>query len=371
LFWYVCKNFNITDGLFLIYLIKLLYLLHNQTIMNRKLNFAIILVAAMSLLSACSKSKEGKFHPDKPLVDSTPLVSLSSNWKKSIQLMANFPNGVQVYENHTPINGKPVLAYTVIFDPKAELELKPVLLNAGKTVSNFYNDEPGAKYASINGGFFTTGSSLSLSMYKGIVEAINIKTLNRPYNTVSTPYYPTRAAFGVSAKGVPDVTWIYHVGTGNGTIFSYAAPAANLLGSAPLPVPTAIIPSVGASWDISAAIGGSPMLIKNGEIKITDEEELIVIDNTSARARSAIGYTQNGKIIILAVEGGNTATGVAGLNLAQVAQMMKDMGCVGAINLDGGGSTALTVNGKQTVRPSDAGGAERKVVTALIVKEKS
>ncbi|MNH46917.1 hypothetical protein D3C79_1099150 [compost metagenome] len=51
--------------------------------------------------------------------------------------------------------------------------------------------------------------------------------------------------------------------------------------------------------------------------------------------------------------------------------MMKEMGCVGAINLDGGGSTTLTVNGKQTVRPSDTGGAERKVVTALIVKEKS
>jgi len=337
--------------------------------MNLKLNLAIVFVAGTVLFSSCSKSKDGKYHPDKPVVviDSTPLISLSSSWKKAVYLMNDFPNGIQVYVNRTPINGKAVAAYCVVFDPKANLELKPVLATANKKVTDFYNEEVAAKYACINGGFFGTNASYSLSMYKGVIDAINIKSLSRPYNSVSTSYYPTRAAFGLSEAGVPDVAWIYHVGAGNGTIYSYPSPAPNLLNSAPMAVPSATYPTGGSVWNVNAAIGGSPMLIKNNVINITDAEELIVIDNNSARARSAIGYTNNNKVVLLAVEGNNT-TGGAGLSLLELAQLMKDMGCVGAVNLDGGGSTALTVNGKQTVKPSD--GTERGVMTALIVKEK-
>jgi exopolysaccharide biosynthesis protein len=106
-------------------------------------------------------------------------------------------------------------------------------------------------------------------------------------------------------------------------------------------------------------------LIKNNLIRISDNEELIAVDNTSSRARSAIGYTSSNKIVILAVEG-NNSNGGAGLTLAELAQMMKEIGCIEALNLDGGGSTTLTVNGKQTVKPSD--GTERGVMTALIIK---
>lgn len=338
--------------------------------MYKKLNLAIIFIAAGAFFSSCSKSGTEKYHPEKPVVviDSTPLISLSSNWKKEVSLMTDFPNGIQVYLNKTPINGKAVVAYCVVFDPKANLELKPVLAAANKKVTDFYNEEVGTKYACINGGFFGTNASYSLSMYKGVVNAINIKSLSRPYNSVSTPYYPTRGAFGISETGVPYVSWIYHVGTGNGTIYAYPAPALNLLNAAPMAVPSAGYPTGGAVWDVKTAIGGSPVLIKNNVVNITDDEELIVIDNTSSRARSAIGYTADHKIVLLAIEGNNSSGG-AGLNLLELAQLMKDMGCVAALNLDGGGSTTLTINGKQTVKPSD--GTERGVMTALLIKEKS
>lgn len=354
--------------LFLIYLIKLLYLLHNQTIMNIKLNLAIILVSAASLLSACSKSKKG-IETVEPLVpvDSTPLISLSPGWKKAVHLMADFPTGIQVYENTTSFNGKALVAYCVVFNPKAGLELKPVTAAANKKLSVFYTEELGFRYAAINGGFFTTNASLSLAMYKGVVDAINVKSLKRIYNTVNTDYFPTRAAFGFSEEGIPDVTWVYHVGTGNGVVYSYPAPAANLINTAPKPVPTATLPAGGSIWNVKSAIGGSPMLIKNNVINITDKEELVDIDNASSRARSAIGYTANNMIVLLAVEGNINGGGV-GLSLAELAQLMKDMGCVGAVNLDGGGSTSMVVRAKQTVRPSD--GAERPVITALIVKKK-
>ncbi|MNK01771.1 hypothetical protein D3C87_195790 [compost metagenome] len=336
--------------------------------MNIKLNLAIILVSAASLLSACSKSKKEIEIVDPVVpVDSTALATLTPAWKKAVHLMADFPTGIQVYVNTTPFNGKPLVAYCVVFDPKSGLELKPVLATANKKLSTFYTEETGFRYAAINGGFFGTNSSYSLAMYKGVVNAINIRSLSRTFNGKSTTYYPTRAAFGFSEEGVPDVTWIYHVGTGNGTIYSYPAPAANLINTAPKPVPTATLPAGGSIWNVKAAIGGAPMLIKDNAINITDKEELIDIDNASSRARSAIGYTVNNMIVLLAVEGNNSKGG-AGLSLPELAQLMKDMGCVGAINLDGGGSTSMMVRAKQTVVPSD--GAERPVMTALIVKKK-
>lgn len=339
--------------------------------MNLKSNFLFILIAGTTLVAACSKAKKDTgTEPEAPVVvvDSTPLISLSPAWKKAVHLMGDFPNGIQVYQNTTSFNGKALVAYCVVFDPKSDLELKPLLATTNKKVSAFYTEEKGFRYACINGGFFGTNASYSLAMYQGVVNAINIKSLTRPLNGVNTTYYPTRAAFGVTAEGQPEVSWIYHVGTGNGTVYSYASPAANLINTPAKPVPTATYPVAGTVWNVKAAIGGSPMLIKDDKINITDGEELIDIDNNASRARSAIGYTKNNMIVLLAVEG-NNSTGGAGLNLAELAQLMKDMGCVGAVNLDGGGSTSLTVRAKQTVKPSD--GAERPVMTALIIKKKS
>lgn len=55
--------------------------------------------------------------------------------------------------------------------------------------------------------------------------------------------------------------------------------------------------------------------------------------------------------------------------LTELAALMKEMGCVGALNLDGGGSASLVVNGKATVKSSD--GAELGVITAVMIKVNS
>lgn len=335
----------------------------------KKLISKFLIIAASISLHACSKSETGEYHPKQILqpVDSTALTVLSPDWKKAVHLMKDFPTGIQVYLNKKPINNKNTVMYAVVFDPKL-IELKPVASATNKKVSDFYNDEISKKFACINAGFFGTNASYSLSMFNGAVSAINIKSLTRTYNGANATYYPTRAAFGLKADHTADVAWVYHVGSGNGTIYNYPTPSPNILNSAPQSVPSATFPSGGAIWDATTAIGGSPMLIKSNNINISDDEELIVIDNNSSRARSAIGYTANNKVIMLAVEGNNTSGGT-GLTLVELAQVMKDMGCVGAINLDGGGSTALYVNGVHTVKPSGAAG-ERPVITALILKSK-
>ncbi|WP_295117523.1 phosphodiester glycosidase family protein [uncultured Chitinophaga sp.] len=333
-----------------------------------------IYLAAACLSIACSEDKDyytGPPRPIEPPVVTPPakdtLIKLPAEWTKATTLMTNFPEGVEVYRRTAAFNSKAMNAYCVVFDP-AVAEFKPVVSDKNKKPSIYYSEEGGTKYACINGGFFGTNVSYSLVKYNGTVTAVNIRSLNRAYNGVSTAYYPTRAAFGLTSAGVPQVSWVYHVGAGNGTVYSYPVPSANELNKEPQPVPSATFPAGGAEWMVSSAIGGSPMLIYNNVVKITDKEELIDIDNTSSRARTAIGYTAKGKIVVLAVEGNNSAGG-AGLNLQETADLMKSMGCTGAINLDGGGSTALVVNGQQTVKPSDAAG-ERAVMSAIIIKKK-
>lgn len=326
---------------------------------------------------ACSSQKDVYGNPRPgaggdtvaPPVVSDTVVSLPSDWKKVAALMNGLPSGIAVYQNTTAYNGKVMNAYCVAFDPRnTQLEFKPVLPEKNTKPSALYSAESGTSYVCLNGGFFGTNTSYSLVQYNGVVGAVNIKSLNRQYNGVATPYYPTRGAFGINASGVPDITWIYHTGSGNGTIYSYPAPSPNALNSAPQQQPTASFPEGGTLWNVTNAIGGSPVLIRNGNVNVTDAAELIEIDNTISRARSAIGYTATGKVLLLAIQGGDANTGV-GLSLRELADLMKRMGCIAALNLDGGGSTCMVVNKQMTVKPSDAAG-ERAVMSAIILKKK-
>lgn len=82
--------------------------------------------------------------------------------------------------------------------------------------------------------------------------------------------------------------------------------------------------------------------------------------------RTLIGQKSNHNIILVVVEGrSKDSKGVSG---KESAQLMKELGCVNAINADGGGSSEMIVNGKVINEPSD--GVERSIGSALIVFEK-
>ncbi|MBK9570391.1 MAG: phosphodiester glycosidase family protein [Chitinophagaceae bacterium] len=72
--------------------------------------------------------------------------------------------------------------------------------------------------------------------------------------------------------------------------------------------------------------------------------------------------------MILVIQG--RFPGIAeGATLTQEAQIFKDLGCWEALNLDGGGSSCLLVNGKETIKVSDATG-QRPVPAVFIIKNK-
>jgi exopolysaccharide biosynthesis protein len=55
--------------------------------------------------------------------------------------------------------------------------------------------------------------------------------------------------------------------------------------------------------------------------------------------------------------------------LQQEAKILLDLGCYEALNLDGGGSSCMLVNGKETIKPSDKEG-QRPIPGVFIIRAK-
>ena len=294
------------------------------------------------------------------------LIPLPSGWRLASELMAGFPSeGLQIYALETTAPATPAKVYCVAWDTTAPtVTFKPVLSATPRTPTQFAAAETGTVFTAINAGFFGINQSFSLVQSAGTILSANVKSVTRSFQGASATYFPTRAAFGITSGGRLSTDWIYSIGGGITSIVAYPSPSPNRLNDAPQLVPTANFPAGGVPWVMEHAIGGSPMLVKDGEVRVTDQEELIDINNTTARARSAIGYTASGIVLLVAAEGDNSP-GPAGYNLVQFAGLLRSLGCLGAVNLDGGGSTSLVVGGRRTVRPSD--GNERPVISALLL----
>ena len=112
--------------------------------------------------------------------------------------------------------------------------------------------------------------------------------------------------------------------------------------------------------------------MKNGILKNTWEAELYDADSGIGAAnnnpRTAIGITADNKLILFVCEGRNQTPNTPGYTLEEVANIMIDLGCTEALNLDGGGSTCMLVNGKETIKPSDSGNKQRPVASAVVLR---
>lgn len=112
--------------------------------------------------------------------------------------------------------------------------------------------------------------------------------------------------------------------------------------------------STNPDWNgVKHIISGGPYLVKNGEVFVDmTAQKLQAIGGRNPR--SAIGYTKDNNFIFVAVDGREGSS--IGMTLMELANFMQSIGCVGAINLDGGGSTVMYVNGKVVNNPQQTGG---------------
>jgi hypothetical protein len=116
----------------------------------------------------------------------------------------------------------------------------------------------------------------------------------------------------------------------------------------------------------SALIGVSAALVRYGKIIAPCSDR----DN-QLRPRSAIGWTENGDMLVVTVSGRALVGGsrYGGASAFGLGQYLKWLGAVSAVNLDGGGSTALlvrrTVGGPLNRVDRDGDEAMRPVANAL------
>lgn len=96
-----------------------------------------------------------------------------------------------------------------------------------------------------------------------------------------------------------------------------------------------IVTSCTHEWEnVLYACSGNELLVEDG---VACEEFTLDSEKKNA-ARTAIGLTQDGTLVLYTVDGGESSYG---MNLSELADRMVEEGCVIALNLDGGGSTTL------------------------------
>ena len=111
---------------------------------------------------------------------------------------------------------------------------------------------------------------------------------------------------------------------------------------------------------------GVSMLVKSGDVNLTWQQEKASRSFAEMRhPRTAVANLRDGKFLMAAVDGRQPGLSV-GMTLKELAEYLLSLGAVDAMNLDGGGSTTMYLDGKVVNTPSDKEG-ERKIGDAIVV----
>jgi len=305
-----------------------------------------------------------------------PVSFAQVKWVNVDSLYAPLPSSVQVFKTTDPLDGKPFIAYYV----KAKLKDRNLNFTVDTTLgrrltpAKFY-EKNGQPLLVVNCTFFNFDKNQNLNTVIKEGKLVGYNNHSLPMRGKDTFQYrhPLASAFGIDRKRNADIAWTL---TDSSRKFAYASQVPGMK-----PVKDSVSrPSFQyllhnysylsyKKWKMRTAIGGGPVIVQNGQVKISNEEELKFAGKAinDKHPRTCIGYTNNGHLIILVIQG--RFPGLAeGATLEQEAKLLIDLGCVEALNLDGGGSSCMLINGKETIEPSDKGG-QRPVPAVFIISK--
>lgn len=307
--------------------------------------------------------------------------------------------GLRWQQQYVAVGGKTFPVFTLTLDLKQNLRLRPIWTNpnqiAGSTASLVSMAERWQAIAAINAGFFNRNNQLPLGAVRVDGRWVSGPILNRgaiawrdtgevamgrlalqlnlttdrgqsfPIKGINTGY--VEAGIGLYT---PDWGSTYTSILDNEVIVTVAnnqvvgqMPTGNS-GSATVPIPTggyllvvraysaavsALAPGAQVAIAQSALpaqfseypniMGGGPLLLQNRTVVLNAEAESFSRSFAQQAApRSGIGKLADGRLILVAV---HTQPGGRGPTLPEMAQLMLSLGCVDALNLDGGSSTSL------------------------------
>ena len=284
--------------------------------------------------------------------------SIPMVWQNISNSFPELPDGIRIFSGRNrklPLNAW----YVEVDSKKAHLSTEIVVSN------NADRRETPGKFAErlnaaliVNGGYFLMHKNPT--EHVGLLKDDDVIISNTLRSMIKREkrYYLTRSAIGFDKAGQMDIAWI---ASHNDSIYEWDEPANNK----PEKPITDLEFSNAKFWNVKDEKEAGPVIVSSGR-KIVKPNEVVFFWSKilEIHPRTAAGYTKDGKYIFMVVDGRQPDS--RGVDINELSILMYDLDCEEAINLDGGGSSAIVVNGKLLNNPVGFN-IQREVMSAIAV----
>jgi len=303
-------------------------------------------------LAGCDSYQEGASHSLRERFMNRPVAKAGSPTDVSASSArpgpAQFPTAAEVQYR---VDALPKADVHWVVVPIRGFEVVPAIADGLQPLPQFA-EQPGT-VAAINAGFFDPVNELTTSyaVQNGQLVADPRQNDRLVQNPSLTPYLPkilNRSEFRR-----------YHCGEPGRELDHYA-----------IALHADAIPP---GCTLQDAIGGGPRLLPRQTLEaegfVDSATGRDALGSTQPNARSAVGILPNGDIVLALAAQRPDAPNASGLSLEELAEFLRSLGVVDAMNLDGGSSASLYVGGNVVFGRVDAEGnpVQRPVKSVLRV----
>ena len=281
------------------------------------------------------------------------------NWQNISNAFTELPDGIRIFSGRNrklPLNAW----YVEVDSKKAHLSTEIVVSNDADRRESPVQFAARLNNAAVvlNGGYFLMhkdpSEHVGLLVDNGEMISLSLRSMIKRERR----YFLTRSAIGFNTNGQMDIAWI---ASRNDSIFEWDEPANNK----PEKPITDLEFSNAKLWNVKDAMQAGPVIVSSGRKNVTTNEEVFFWSKIpEINPRTAAGYTKDGKYIFMVVDGRQPDS--RGVDLNELSILMYDLDCEEAINLDGGGSSAIVVNGELLNNPVGFN-IQREVMSAIAV----
>ena len=308
-------------------------------------NLSLIILVLVIFISSCARN--GK---------SFSIINMT--WEIVESTTPNFPAGIKIMKGRN--DELPINAWAAIIDPRdPDVDLNVIVsedLDRRETLTQFSQNKKARVV--VNGGYFLIDKTPTEHVGLLYVNNRTVAPATKSVLRNNKRYFTARGALGFLDDGGIDIAWVT---SRNDSLFNFSEPVKN---QPEEPVDSFYF-SKAETWEVDDAIHAGPVLMHDGKIRVTSNEEVFFGSTIpDIHPRTAAGYRNSGELVLLVVDGRQVDS--RGVDLQELAILMRDLGCVEAINLDGGGSSAMVVDGKLLNRPAGTT-SQREVMSAIAV----
>ena len=279
-------------------------------------------------------------------------------WEIVESTTPNFPAGIKIMKGRN--DELPINAWAAIIDPRdPDVDLNVIVsedIDRRETLTQFSKNKKARVV--VNGGYFLIDKTPAEHVGLLYVNNLTVAPATKSVLRNNKRYFTARGALGFLDDGGIDIAWVT---SRNDSLFNFSEPVKN---QPEEPVDSFDF-SKAETWEVDDAIHAGPVLMHDGKIRVTTNEEVFFGSTIpDIHPRTAAGYRNSGELVLLVVDGRQVDS--RGVDLQELAILMRDLGCVEAINLDGGGSSGMVVDGKLLNRPAGTT-SQREVMSAIAV----